>query len=227
MRKIFLIIVSLSIYPVTFSQVLTVTPGTDLTINAGTLFRVENLTLLPYSNFVITNNSLARYNTTLHPTSNAYISRVYRFTNNTSPFLGTIQFNYEDGIELNNIDENSLTLNLHNGNFWTVYPAAIRNTSSNFVLSITDNNTVLNELTLADINNPLLAGITILGNLVTNDILTVQVNATTHLKLIAINGAVVWQQKVSIGTLNIDVSRFPKGIYLLTTPEETKKIIIR
>ena len=88
--------------------------STDITILAGTLFNVENLTLSPSADFTISNNSLNKFTTVTHPTSNPYISRVYQFFNNTNPYSGSVQINYTDGAELNGIAESALTLNIHN-----------------------------------------------------------------------------------------------------------------
>jgi hypothetical protein len=133
----------------TRAQLIKVTAGTDLTILSGTIFKVENLTLTPSANFTISNNTLNKFTTVTHTSSNPYIARVYRFTSNTNPFSGSVQINYTDGAELNSIAESALTLNIHNGTTWNFYPATTRDGTNNFVLTNGVTSTGLNELTLA------------------------------------------------------------------------------
>ena len=307
------------------AQLLTVTSGTDLTIVNGTVFRVDSLTLTPTADFTISNNTLNKATTIVHPSSNPYISRVYQFTNTTPAFSGAVQINYQDGAELNSIAENALTLNIHNGTAWTAYNATTRDASNNFVLTNGISNVALNELTLAAQLTPLplawlsftatnqnqtallkwatmqeqntrnftvqhsanginWAGIsllpakgssnstnnynyvhsnpvtginyyrilqndmdnrssysgvrtlkfttaaedfTIIGNPVTNNVLTVQVNASINLALYTTDSKLLWQQQVNAGTKTIDVSRYAKGTYLLKANNTAQKVLIQ
>jgi hypothetical protein len=149
MKKLFLVSVAFYFTPPANAQLLKVTAGTDITVLSGTIFKVENLTLTPSANFTISNNTLDKFTTVTHSTSNPYIARVYRFTSNTNPFSGSVQINYTDGAELNGIAESALTLNIHNGTTWTFYPANTRDATNNFVLTNSVSSTGLNELTLA------------------------------------------------------------------------------
>jgi Secretion system C-terminal sorting domain len=307
------------------AQLLKVTAGTDITILGGTVFKVENLTLTPSANFTISNNTLDKYTTVIHTTPNPYIARVYRFSNNTNPFSGSVQINYTDGAGLNSIPENQLTLNIHNGTAWIAYPATTRDGTNNFVLTSSISSTGLNELTLANSLTPLplawlsftaikqnqtvllkwataqeqntrnftvqhsanginwsgigllpaagnsnstsnysyvhsnpITGInyyrilqtdldnrnsysiirtlkftktdepfTVMGNPVTNDVLTVQVNTFINLALYTADGKLLWQEQVNAGTKNIDVSRYAKGIYLLKANNTAQKVVIQ
>jgi hypothetical protein len=137
------------------AQLLNVSPGTDLTIVGGTIFKTEGFTLTPAANFTISNNSLTRSATVIHSTLNPYISRVYQFTNNGNPYSGSVQINYTDGAELNGIPEGSLTLNVHNGTSWSAYPVATRDGINNFVLTNGLSGVNLNELTLGSLLTPL------------------------------------------------------------------------
>jgi hypothetical protein len=137
------------------TQVLRVAAGTDLTILSGTIFKVDSLTLIPGSDFIITDNTLTKSLTVSHYTLNNYISRVYQFTNNTDPYSGSLQVDYTDGAELNGIPEASLTLNVHNGTSWIAYPTATRDGTNNFVLTNGLNAINLNEFTLASLSTPL------------------------------------------------------------------------
>jgi hypothetical protein len=137
------------------AQLLSVSPGTDLVILGGTTFRVEDFTLIPTSDYVISNNTLIRSATIDNSSGNPYISRVYQFTNATNPFTGSVQINFEDGAELNGIAEGALTLNVHDGTSWIAYPVSVRDGINNFVLTNGLSNVLLNELTLADLAQPL------------------------------------------------------------------------
>lgn len=120
-----------------------------LNILNGTTLVADNLTLIPSADIAISNNTLNRATTIVNSSSNPYISRVYRFTNNTPAFSGSVQIKYLDGSELNSIAESALTLNIHNGTAWTAYNATTRDATNNFVLTNSVVSTGLNELTLS------------------------------------------------------------------------------
>jgi hypothetical protein len=306
------------------AQLLKVMPGSDLTILSGTILKLDSLTLIPSADFTISNNTLNKATTVTHSSSNPYISRVYKFTNNTNPFTGSVQINYTDGAELNGIAENQLTLNIHNGTSWTFYPATIRDGTNNFVLTNNVSSTGLNELTLAgsaplplawlsftatkqnqtallkwatayeqntqnfivqhsanginwsgidalpaagnsnttsnysyvhttpvtginyyrilqtDLNNRNSysetrtlkfttddAPFIIIGNPVTNDKLTVQVNRSISLAFYTADGKLLWQEIVNAGTKTFDVSRYAKGTYFLKADFASEKVVIQ
>jgi Secretion system C-terminal sorting domain len=134
---------------ITQAQFLKVTTGTDIIILGGTVFKVEGLTLTPTTNFTISNNALDKFTTITHASPNPYISRVYRFANNTGPFNGSVHINYTDGAELNGIAESALILNIHDWTNWSAYPATTRDANNNFVLTNGVFSTGLKELTLS------------------------------------------------------------------------------
>jgi hypothetical protein len=68
---------------------------------------------------------------------------------------------------------------------------------------------------------------TIIGNPVTNDVLTVQVNVSINLSLYTADGKLLWQEQVSAGTKTIDVSRYAKGNYLLKANNTAQKVVIQ
>jgi hypothetical protein len=138
----------------TRAQILNVAAGTNLTIQAGTIFRADSLTLIPTSDFIISNNTLTKTQTITHFSYNPYISHVYHFANNTGSFAGAIQINYDDA-ELNGILEPNLTLNIHNGTAWIFYPAATRDVVNNFVYTPAIIINAISELTLANLSTPL------------------------------------------------------------------------
>lgn len=137
------------------AQVLKISAGTDITIVGGTVFKTESLTLTPSANYTLSDNTLTRSGTLIHPSSNPHITSVYQYSNNTNPFSGSLQINYTDGAELNGIAEGDLTLNIHNGTSWTDYPVAIRDGTNNFVLTTGLSGVMLNEITLAGLSTSL------------------------------------------------------------------------
>ena len=134
---------------------LTVDPGSSLTIQNGTQFHVDGLTLIPSADFFLSNVVLSRSATVVHTQVNTYISRVYQFSNTSNAFSGSVQINYTDGAELNGLAEAELTLNIHNGTNWAAYPASTRDVSNNYVLTNGLSGITLNELTLASQFAPL------------------------------------------------------------------------
>jgi hypothetical protein len=68
---------------------------------------------------------------------------------------------------------------------------------------------------------------TILGNPVTNDVLTVQVNMVTSLAFYTADGKLLWQEQVNAGTKTINVSGYAKGTYLLKTITTTQRVVIQ
>lgn len=136
-------------------DLLNVASGTDITILSGTIFKTENLTLIPSANFTLSNNTLNKSITINHSSPNPYIYRVYQFTDNTNSYSGSVQIDYTDGAELNGISESALTLNVHNGTLWIDYATATRDATNNFVRTDGLSNVILNELTLADLATPL------------------------------------------------------------------------
>jgi Secretion system C-terminal sorting domain len=308
------------------AQLLAVSAGTDLTILNGTIFAANTLTLTPSANFIISNNTLTKSTVITHTSANPYIFSVYKFTSNTNPYSGSVQFNYNDGAELNGIPENTLTLNVHNGTSWIAYPATVvRDGTNNFILTTGLSAVNLNELALANSSTPLplswlsftaikqnktallqwvtaqeqntrnfsmqhsrngnswtgigilpaagnssstrnysyihttpVTGInyyrilqtdidyrnsysdiktlrfttgdeafTIIANPVTNALLIVQVNTATRLDMYTASGKLLWQRQVNAGTINIDVSRYAKGTYLLKANSASQKIVIQ
>ena len=67
----------------------------------------------------------------------------------------------------------------------------------------------------------------ILGNPITNNVLTLQVNMATSLAFYTADGKLLWQEQVNAGTKTIDVSRYAKGTYLLKTITTTHKVVIQ
>jgi hypothetical protein len=66
----------------------------------------------------------------------------------------------------------------------------------------------------------------ILGNPVTNNVLTIHVNIAASLALYTADGKLLWQEQVNAGTRSIDVTSYAKGIYLLKTITTTQTVVI-
>jgi hypothetical protein len=133
---------------------LIVDPGSSLTIQNGTQFHVDGLTLIPSADFSLSNVVLNRSATVVHTQVNTYISRVYQFSNTSNAFSGSVQINYTDA-ELNGLAEADLTLNIYNGTNWAAYSASTRDAINNYVLTNGLSGITLNELTLASQFAPL------------------------------------------------------------------------
>ena len=71
------------------------------------------------------------------------------------------------------------------------------------------------------------AAFTIAGNRISNGVLQVQVHQTTVISLHEVSGRLLWVKQFTPGLQSIDVSRYNKGIYLLTTKETAQKIVIQ
>lgn len=137
------------------AQVITVSPGTTLTIKSGTVFSADSLILQPSADIALCNVKLNKSAAVSHALLKPYIARVYQFSNSTNPFSGAVQINYRDA-ELNGIKEDGLALNIYNGSAWNAYPASLRDITSNFVLTAGLNAVALNELTLGTCPPPVI-----------------------------------------------------------------------
>jgi hypothetical protein len=67
----------------------------------------------------------------------------------------------------------------------------------------------------------------IIGNPVTNGILTIQVNTSTGLAFYTADGKLLWMESVNAGTINIDVGRYAKGTYFLKGSNTTQKVVLQ
>ncbi len=130
--------------------------GNDtVTLKANTVFTADSIILIPGSDFSMSNISLTKNTSIQNTGNNPYISRVYQFSKNTNPFSGSIQIYYQDGIELNGIPENTLSLNIYNGNMWTALPVTTRDAVNNFIFTSGIAATPIREFTLAHEQQPL------------------------------------------------------------------------
>lgn len=155
MKKFYLLLSGILLFSFVKAQnVITVAPGTLVSVSSGTSFSMGGLSLTPSSGFTFDGINLSRSSGVTHYTVNPYASRVYQFSGNTNAFSGTIRFYYQDA-ELNGLSESSLRVNIHNGTSWTAVNSAVNDAVNNYVETIGISGQVLNELALADLGSPL------------------------------------------------------------------------
>lgn len=155
MKKFYLLLAAISHISIGFAQnIITVVPGTSVTLSSGTSFSMGGLSVTPSTGFTLDGITLSRSTTVAHATSNTHASRVYQFSGNTDPFTGTIRFYYQDA-ELNGLSEPSLRVNIHDGSSWQAVNSNSNDVVNNYVETIALSNQVMNELTLADLLFPL------------------------------------------------------------------------
>ncbi len=151
MKKIFLYILFITAFFYSEriqAQIFSVAPGTQMNIEAGTIFNAENITLTPTTKISLTGINLNVNNTVSKTLTNNYISRVYNFSANTPAFTGAIQMQYNDGIELKNIAEPNLKLFINNGTTWQSYSNSIDDALNNIVSTSNIAGVTLKEITL-------------------------------------------------------------------------------
>jgi Secretion system C-terminal sorting domain len=150
MKKLYLPVIPLLLHLFLSAQSeITVSTGTDLFLPAGTVFSAGGLALAPSSDFTLNGMELTKTATVSHATVNNYVSRVYNFSNTSSPFTGTVQFYYSDA-ELNGLNEAGLTVNIHDGSVWQPVNSTTNDVTNNYVLTNAVVNRTLNELALGD-----------------------------------------------------------------------------
>ena len=129
------------------AQIITVAPGTNLSLKSGTIFSADSLILTPSADFVLNGNSLGKNTFLTNSNAAASIAKAYKFGSTTSAYSGTVQIKYSTA-ELNGLTESTLLPYIQNGTSWLVYNAATNNTASHFVISQSLTGVLLNELSL-------------------------------------------------------------------------------
>ena len=125
-----------------------VAAGETLFTKSGETLHADGLTLYPSTDFTLTDNELNRNSSTFNTLPTTYIFRVFRFSNTSPAFTGTMEVNYLDG-ELNTLPEAGLKTAVHNGTAWQLINTTANSTVSNYVLSSSVSNLPLNEITMA------------------------------------------------------------------------------
>ena len=142
-----LLFVFLSFVSVIRGQSLFIGSNTNekLTLESSAYIHVSGLTILPSSDYSITDTKLSKLLTTSN-TINSSINRSYYFTKAIPSFSGSIKIAYSDS-ELNSLNENGLYLRLFDGNNWEEQTTTNTDTTQNN-LTATVNNKTISELTL-------------------------------------------------------------------------------
>lgn len=123
--------------------------GATLILSPGTKLVLDSLVLVPSNSLTLSGPVTQTRNSTItHHGLNTYIKRAYNFSNIIPSFTGAITIYYRN-TELNNLAENSLTLDVNDNANWRAYNANVtRDTINNFVTTSGLSNINLNELTL-------------------------------------------------------------------------------
>ena len=110
--KLLISLWGLFICPFVFSQILTVNPGSSVSISSGSSINLDGLEIAPAGTYVISgSNDVSRSITAATAGGNNSILRVYNTSALLSGFTGTLIFSYLDG-ELNGIAEGDLVMEL-------------------------------------------------------------------------------------------------------------------
>jgi len=205
-----------------FSQELTVLYGTPMTIIGGTSFHVNGLTLLPSSDFTLNNVSLYKNEKVSNYLSQTTVSRVYKFSSTTNPFIGEASINYLPE-ELVSGNFSNLKMDVHNGKAWSVVPLKTNDVRTYNTQSQLFSQS-LNEIVLTD--NAFTPILTILGNPVFNGLLVFNINGDAEVGLYDFSGILLWRNNYKSGTYSVPVSNLRPGSYLLKANELGKIVII-
>lgn len=129
--------------------VVTIPPGQGLYISPGTIVSLNGLSLTPTNAFTLDGVDFNIASTVNHPTTNNYVSKVYRFSANAAAFNGLLRLQYNDGL-LNGTTEENLKVVIHNNVSWTAYNTAAADVTGNYVEALIADNRTLNEIILSD-----------------------------------------------------------------------------
>ena len=108
--------------PLIFSQILTVSSGSSVSISSGSSINLDGLEIAPADTYVISGaNDVSRSITAATAGGNNSVLRVYSTSALLSGFTGTLTFYYLDE-ELNGISEGELVMELQaDDDSWTTY----------------------------------------------------------------------------------------------------------
>ena len=218
-----LLLFGLFISPLLFSQILTVSSGSSVSIASGSSITLDGLEIAPATTYVIyADNSVSRSATAITSNDNSSVSRRYTSSVLLPGFTGTLTFSYLEG-ELNGIAEVDLVLELQaDDDSWTSYPATLDTTAN--TLSYSFNAAVSFKavtasaagatLTIEDIN-PNASSIFIYPN-PTADRIYIQADNIKKAELFDLMGRKVY----STNQLQVDMSNLSNGNYILHVKTE-------
>ena len=120
--KLLFSLFGLLICPFVFSQILTVSSGSSVSISSGSSINLDGLEIAPADTYVISGaNDVSRSITAATAGGNNSVLRVYSTSALLSGFTGTLTFSYLDE-ELNGISEGELVMELQaDDDSWTTY----------------------------------------------------------------------------------------------------------
>ena len=154
-RSSFIIIINFLLLHAANSQIISVAVGTNMNIEAGTVFSADNMVLIPSAKFTLTGISLVRNSSIINAsTTLSAIARVYKFSKTSNPFSGTLQINYQTGTELKTMAESNLKMYIQNGTIWNLYTGGIQNLIDHSISSLPISAVALNEVTLGACTPP-------------------------------------------------------------------------
>ena len=141
MKKCLPTIFGIFLCPFLFSQILTVSDGSSVSISPGSSITLDGLEIAPADTYVISGTiDVSRSATAVTAGSNSSMSRVYNSSALLSGFTGTLTFSYLEG-ELNDIAEGDLVLELQaDDDSWTTYGGTVDEVNN--TVSYTFNNPV-------------------------------------------------------------------------------------
>ena len=124
--KLLFSLFGLLIGPFIFSQILTVSPGSSVSISSGSSINLDGLEIAPADTYVISgSNDVSRSITAATASGNNSILRVYNTSALLSGFTGTLTFSYLDE-ELNGINEGELVMELQaDDDSWSTYVGTV------------------------------------------------------------------------------------------------------
>ncbi|MEC8829668.1 MAG: T9SS type A sorting domain-containing protein [Bacteroidota bacterium] len=137
--KLLFSLFGLLIGPFIFSQILTVNPGSSVSISSGSSLNLDGLEIAPADTYVISgSNDVSRSVTAATASGNNSILRVYNTSALLSGFTGTLTFSYLDE-ELNGINEGDLVMELQaDDDSWTTYVGAVDQTNNTVSYTFTE-----------------------------------------------------------------------------------------
>ena len=126
MKTHVLYLVGLLACPFLFSQILTVSTGSSVSISSGSSINLDGLEIAPADTYVISGaNDVSRSITAATAGGNNSVLRVYSTSALLSGFTGTLTFSYLDE-ELNGITEGDLVMELQaDDDSWSTYVGTV------------------------------------------------------------------------------------------------------
>ena len=124
--KLLFSLFGLLICPFVFSQILTVSSGSSVSISSGSSINIDGLEITPADTYVISGaNDVSRSITAATAGGNNSVLRVYSTSALLSGFTGTLTFSYLDE-ELNGITEGDLVMELQaDDDSWSTYVGTV------------------------------------------------------------------------------------------------------